>query len=266
MNPDHVTITGQGPAILSVHGWGQSRASMAPLADALSGGHRVINIDLPGHGAARGLPGPHTFPRYMEWISQMAKEHAEGQFHLLGWSMGGAIAARYALERLTPIPSSLVLLAAPARFIAPKGSGMGQTLSAIERLRAQLTADHTAALRTFIEFFFMSGELIEPEMEAPIRAALTPSGAFPPDKEALLATLGELTELDLTRHRAIPSFVRGLIINGTLDRICPVAGQALWDGIFSDLSWSTMDNCGHAPHLTRLADTAAAIDNFLSGS
>jgi len=240
---------------------------MSPLAVALSASHRVINLDLPGHGAAKEEPGPYTFERYMDHIAQVAGRRTEGHFALLGWSMGGLIAAIYALDKMEPKPDSLILLAAPARFIAPKSAiGMGQSQTSITRLRAQLEADHESALRTFIEFFFISGEMIDPEAVASIRAALAPSGAFPPAKEALLVTLDQLSTSDLTLHPSAPMTTRSLIINGTLDRICPKDGQRLWDGLIIESTRTTLENCGHAPHLTRLSETSAAITDFLKGS
>ncbi|MDH5479005.1 MAG: alpha/beta fold hydrolase [Nitrospinota bacterium] len=274
MNPDYCTITGDGPSIIMVHGWGQSRQSLAPLARELSKSFRVINIDLPGHGAAKHEPGPYTFGRYMDQIADVARaecgensSQAKSGFSLLGWSMGGLIAAIYALRKTAPLPDSLILLAAPARFVAPKSAiGMGQSITSITRLREQLVADHESALRTFIEFFFMSGEVIDPASVAPIRAALAPPDTFPPAREALLATLDQLAESDLTAGQALPEPVRGLIINGTLDRICPKGGQRLWEHVFSGLEQTTLNDCGHAPHLTRLEETSAAIIKFLKGS
>jgi len=267
MNQNHYTITGDGPAIIMVHGWGQSRESMAPLAQAISDSHRVINIDLPGHGAAKNEPGPYTFQRYIEEIADVAKAETDSHYALLGWSMGGLLAAMYALEKMEPQPSSLILLAAPARFVAPKSAiGMGQSQTSITRLRAQLDENHAPALRTFIQFFFISGEVIDPEAVEPIRGALAPPGAFPPAKEALLGTLDQLATSDLTLHPAAPMAVRSLIINGTLDRICPMGGQKLWDEVITEPARTALEKCGHAPHLTRLAETSAAIKNFLKGS
>ena len=262
-----MTVTGDGPALVMVHGWGQARQSMAPLADALRGRHRVINIDLPGHGAAKDLPGPYTFQRCMDSMAQAAQAGADGRFALLGWSMGGVIAAMYMLEGIEPRPHSLVLLAAPARFTAPGSAiGLGQSLAAIARLRGQMEEDHTAALRRFIEFFFISGEKIAPENMAPLRAALAPPEVFPPSRQALLSTLDQLAQSDLTAHKAAPMAARCLIINGALDKICPKGGQRLWEKVITCPTVMTLANCGHAPHLTRLEETSAAITNFLKGS
>jgi pimeloyl-ACP methyl ester carboxylesterase len=38
------------PAMLLLHGWGSRRADMAPLASAFSASHRVVSLDLAGHG------------------------------------------------------------------------------------------------------------------------------------------------------------------------------------------------------------------------
>lgn len=39
-----------GPPMLMLHGWCSRRADLAALADAFAANHRVVNLDLPGHG------------------------------------------------------------------------------------------------------------------------------------------------------------------------------------------------------------------------
>lgn len=43
---------GEGPPVVLIHGWGVDRTVLAPLARALSAEHRVLLVDLPGHGAS----------------------------------------------------------------------------------------------------------------------------------------------------------------------------------------------------------------------
>jgi pimeloyl-ACP methyl ester carboxylesterase len=38
------------PPVLVLHGWCSRRADLAALADAFAASHRVVNLDLPGHG------------------------------------------------------------------------------------------------------------------------------------------------------------------------------------------------------------------------
>jgi len=235
------------------------------LAETLAGRFRVIAIDLAGHGAARGLPGPYSFTRYIGDLAAQAAVLKREPFHLLGWSMGGVIAARYVLERMAPKPRSLILISAPARFVAPKEEAeTGLRASSVRRQMEFLERDHEKGLAGFIEMFFMTGERIDPANAAMIREKLKSPGQFPPAREALLETLAELAATDLTRHTSIPMAVDGLIIHGGLDKICPAGGQALWDDIFTGMRRAPMGDCGHAPHLTRPAETAAAITGFIS--
>jgi pimeloyl-ACP methyl ester carboxylesterase len=45
--------TGSGPTVMLLHGWGESAGSLgAYIAPLVEAGHRVIGIDLPGHGAS----------------------------------------------------------------------------------------------------------------------------------------------------------------------------------------------------------------------
>ena len=48
---------GQGEALLLIHGVGLNAEAWGPQIEALSDTHRVIAIDMPGHGAS-ALSGP----------------------------------------------------------------------------------------------------------------------------------------------------------------------------------------------------------------
>jgi len=248
-----------------IHGWGQSRLAFGLLSEALSPWHTPFALDLAGHGAAKQAAGPYSFQRYIQDISSAASAFGDDGFHLLGWSMGGTIAAKYVLEGIRPAPKSLILISAPARFVAPKEeAGTGLRPASIRRQIEFLEADHAKGLAGFIEMFFMSGEAIDPVREPVIREMLAPKGEFPPARQALLDTLAELAATDLTGHPSAPMSMNGLIMSGSLDKICPMGGQALWDAVFTGMRRAPLDGCGHAPHLTRPGEAASIINHFLS--
>lgn len=102
---------GRGPAVLLVHGWGDSAARVAPLAEQIAaGGFRVIAPDLPGHG---GNPPRETdlpeWSRVVEELARSAQVRA-----VVAHSLGGVAAARTAL---TVDLDALVLLAPAVRLL-----------------------------------------------------------------------------------------------------------------------------------------------------
>src|SRR6187397_398902 len=56
----HVRDRGKGPVVVLVHGSNSSLFTWEGWARALETDHRVITLDLPGHG----LTGPHPRARY----------------------------------------------------------------------------------------------------------------------------------------------------------------------------------------------------------
>ncbi|VAX24918.1 hypothetical protein MNBD_NITROSPINAE03-396, partial [hydrothermal vent metagenome] len=80
---------GSGPAIVMIHGWGQTGRAFDPLSNLLKPDFRVITVDLAGHGTAKDEPGPYTFTRYCDDIAVVVRQLGLDKFHLLGWSMGG---------------------------------------------------------------------------------------------------------------------------------------------------------------------------------
>ena len=85
-----------GPKLLALHGWLDNAASFIPLPHLQ--GFDVVALDLPGHGAsAHRLPGYDYV--FVDWIHDVLDAlDALGwpRAHLLGHSMGGAIATMVA--------------------------------------------------------------------------------------------------------------------------------------------------------------------------
>jgi hypothetical protein len=52
---------GSGPALLLIHGFTWTGEWWDPLLPALARDHRVIVVDLPGHGRSTGHPGPWSY-------------------------------------------------------------------------------------------------------------------------------------------------------------------------------------------------------------
>jgi pimeloyl-ACP methyl ester carboxylesterase len=94
----HVRDRGTGPAIVLLHGQSETLFAWDAAAELLAARHRVISVDLPGHG----LTGPDPQSRY-SWAGLAASLDALTttlgltHFALAGNSLGGAIALEYAL-------------------------------------------------------------------------------------------------------------------------------------------------------------------------
>lgn len=78
------------PAIVLVHGTRLSRGMWHPQLAALSGGFRVVALDLPGHGALRDQP--FDWDEAVEEIARVIDEAAAGRAILCGLSLGGYLA------------------------------------------------------------------------------------------------------------------------------------------------------------------------------
>lgn len=86
---------GEGMPILMIHGTGSCRAVFGhQLQSSLAGRHRLIAVDLPGHGDSEDAANPETYAlrgmaRTMtELVARLRLE----RFMILGWSLGGHIA------------------------------------------------------------------------------------------------------------------------------------------------------------------------------
>ena len=89
---------GAGPPIVLLHEQGEFGASWLRVIPDLVSSHRVIAPDLPGHGASEAS-GELDADRVLAWLGELIGETCAEPPVLVGHMLGGAIAARYAVDR-----------------------------------------------------------------------------------------------------------------------------------------------------------------------
>ncbi|MHB8509576.1 MAG: alpha/beta fold hydrolase [Candidatus Dormibacteria bacterium] len=86
--------------MLLLHGLNHhAEAWVRNIATIAAGGYRVVALDLPGFGRS-GMPTmSYSLPGYSAFVSQFLDALGVRQAHLVGNSMGGAIAFRFAIDQ-----------------------------------------------------------------------------------------------------------------------------------------------------------------------
>ncbi len=94
----HVADAGQGEALVLLHGVGMQIAAWGPQTEAFQKTHRVIAIDLPGHGGSDPLPDGAALEEFVVWLHEVLSALDLGPVNLAGHSMGALISSGYTIS------------------------------------------------------------------------------------------------------------------------------------------------------------------------
>src|SRR4051794_17948038 len=89
---------GEGPIVLAVHGLTSNAYSWGVVADQLGGDVTLIAPDLRGRGRSNGLPGPFGIAQHADDLAMVLDAIGAEQVVVAGDSMGGFIAALFAVR------------------------------------------------------------------------------------------------------------------------------------------------------------------------
>ncbi len=127
----HVQEMGEGPAVVLLHGTGAATHSWRHLMPLLAQDHRVIAMDLPGHGFTRGRPsGGLTLPGMAAAVAALLTKLDVRPAKVIGHSAGAAIALRMVRSGFD-VPEIVGLNAALSPFpgfFAPLFQGLARVL------------------------------------------------------------------------------------------------------------------------------------------
>src|SRR5205085_9563836 len=87
---------GRGPTIVLVHGLGSRSSHWLATARRLARNHRVVLVDLPGHGAS-AMPEPLTLERATNSLDLALAALGREPVVLVGHSVGGLVATAEAI-------------------------------------------------------------------------------------------------------------------------------------------------------------------------
>ena len=252
----HTETRGRGADLVMLHGWGMHSAMWGDTVERLSERYRVTTVDLPGHG--RSSPGcdSATLSRWAAAVAGAVPEPAVW----LGWSLGGLVAMRAALDFPQRI-SRLILVAASACFAQRADWPHAQSAATLQGFAAELQGDYRSVLTRFLALQVWGSADARRQVRV-LRETLFLHGE--PDPGALAAGLAMLRETDL--RSVLPEVACPvLLISGQRDTLVPPAAVQGMARLLPDARQEILPRAGHAPFLIRGERFRQAIGEFLDG-
>jgi pyruvate dehydrogenase E2 component (dihydrolipoamide acetyltransferase) len=240
-----------GDVVLLVHGYGGDRNSWLFLQEPLAARHRVYALDLPGHGTSAKDVGHDPAGVLGDAVAGVLDAAGAGRAHLVGHSLGGAVAL--AVTARDPRRIASLTLIAPSGFGPEINAGYlrgfadAQTRRELKPLVGQLFADDTLVTRQVVDDLLAYKRLdgVDEALHALVDLLLD-GDVQATDSAATLAAIGD----------AVPATV----VWGAADRIIPAAQAESVTGAARYL----VDGAGHMPHMERPAQVQAAIEETIA--
>jgi len=225
---------GENVPIVLIHGFGSSIAGWHPFMPVLPTGHAVLAIDLPGHGRS-ALGDNVSLEGFAASVATTIKHAGLLTFHLVGHSLGAAVAARVACN-VSSAARSLTLISA---------AGLGSEINK-EFLDGFTSARDEGTLEHWMQELVADPAWITPAF---IRATLKPrrEPTFNAGQALIVEKFfpGGMQKISIRRDLeriAIPTSMAF----GSSDRIIPA--KHLLD-LPGSISLHVIDDVGHLPHI-----------------
>ena len=249
----HVEIIGQGQPLVMLHGWGMHSGVWQPLVKKLSAQYMLYLVDLPGMGNSCPIE-----PYHLHALADEVAQVIPGVSDVLGWSLGGLVAQRIALNQPDRI-RRLILVGSTPCFVNKDDWDAGIDPANFESFAAAVNSDYKATILQFLTLQCMKADDARSTLKQ-LRASFETRPT--PTQTTLQRALQILLDSDL---RAEVSSIRKptLLIHGDRDTLAPVQAahwmmQQLPNGFLRVMSGSA-----HAPFLSHSEQFIETLNQFL---
>lgn len=156
-------VAGDGSPVVLIHGVGLARGLWDDVLPAFAERHHTIRYDLYGHGESEPVPRPADLHLYAEQIAMLLDHLDIAAAHIVGFSIGGMINRRFALD----FPDRTLSLAILG---SPHDRGPDGQAAVEERAATVRDSGAMATMDAALERWFTPGHLAaRPRHEAAVR-------------------------------------------------------------------------------------------------
>ncbi|WFS11732.1 alpha/beta fold hydrolase [Rhodococcus aetherivorans] len=263
--------TGEGPAVLLLHGGGPGASGVSNYSrniDELARKFRVIVPDLPGYGrSSKGVDRSDPFGYLADNIRGLLDALNLGRAHLVGNSYGGACALRLALD--TPERVEKMVLMGPGGI----GTTRGLPTPGLQSLLSYYTGDGPSRdkLEGFIrKYLVFDGATVPDEViDERYRSSIDPAVVADPPlrRPSGPCALRTLWGMDFTRDRRLRRLATPtLVIWGADDKVNRPSGGRMLAHTMPNCDLLLAANTGHWVQWERADFFNAVTTAFLTGS
>jgi pimeloyl-ACP methyl ester carboxylesterase len=256
----HFEEHGRGPAVVMVSGLAATRTFFRDAVKDLSADHRVVTVELPGHGDTPLGGRPATVQRAAEDLGRVLEELDLRDVTLLGWSLGATVA--YAclehagtdrVSRLVSVEQTPRLTVAPDWTHAAFG---GLDEEGAKGLRGSLTEDFAGFAQTLVGSSFAAGSQPAQDITATL---LAEAGAC--DPAAVASLLADAVSQDW-RGRVADISVPTLLIHGARSQVYPTPVGEWLARTIPGARLEMFADSGHLPFIEETERFTGAVRAF----
>lgn len=238
--------------LLMIHGFGGDLLNWQLNQPALADERAVYAIDLPGHGGStKTLAGDGSVAALADAVRGAMAALAIERAHLVGHSLGGAVALAMALDQPARIAS--VTLVCPA--------GLGPEINA-DYITGFIRADRRKEMKATVEALFADPSFVSRDMVEDLLKYKRLDGALAALQTIADAAFAGGQQATVLADRLATLGVPVQVIWGAEDRIIPVAHAAA----LPDAQRHVLPGAGHMVHLERPADVNRLIAAFIGAA
>jgi pimeloyl-ACP methyl ester carboxylesterase len=236
-------VSGSGPAVLVLHGWGANIEAVYPIVTGLAPVATVYALDLPGFGDTEQPPRPWGVEDYQAFVASFMDALAIERSAIVGHSNGGRIAIRMASTE-PERASKLVLV--DAAGIRPK-----RTFRWYRRVGMAKVGKYAA------RFLGAPGRRLRSLLVGRVASTdYLAAGAMQP-------TLVRLVNADLRPY--LPGIgVPTLLVWGSNDSETPLSDGREMERLIPDAGLVVLEGAGHFSYLDQPSRFAVIVSHFIA--
>ena len=254
--PNPAPVHGSGTPIVLLHGIFAEKDHWVDFARPLTGQYRVIAPDIPGFGeSTRRDDQPYDYAAHVTRLAAFLDALGLARVHLAGNSMGGTIAALFALQHPERV-ASVAFIGAPHGIRSPQPSTMDRLIDTGQR---PLVAHDAAAFGAMMDLVFEKRPFLPyPILHASEQEALRNATSNTRLWDAQLKDRYLLEQrLSTLQHHPI------LALWGESDRVFDHSGLQSLQKLLPHAHAEALPGIGHLPMMEAPKETAQRYARFL---